>query len=88
MLRIEEGAYPAGGEYGIFYIGKTEIGRAAKLPEGWRLHGKRKVLPTPELAAKAMLDSKLNALRVEEERTRKLLDALRIYCGGSLPSAR
>lgn len=85
-LRIEEAQYPAGGTYGVFFIGSHQIGRADKMPDGWRVYRKRKTMPTPELAAKTMLDDKLNELRVEEDRTRKLLDGLRIYCGGRLPS--
>ena len=86
-LRIEEQQYPAGGTYGIFFIGAHEIGRADKLPDGWRVFRKRKTMPTPELAAKVMLDDKLNALRVEEDRVRKLQESLRLYCGGRLPSS-
>lgn len=85
-LRIEEKALPNGDPYGEFYVGKQLIGRAYKLEDGWRVFQKRKTMPTPEMAAKVMLDDKLNALKKEEELTRKLLDALRLYCGGQLPS--
>lgn len=87
-LRIEEHQYPVGSTYGVFFIGRDEIGRADKMPDGWKVFNKRKTIPTPELAAKTMLDGKLNALRVEEEQTRKLLDRLRLYCGGRLPSTK
>lgn len=86
-LRIEEKQYPAGGIYGVFFIGTHEIGRADKMPDGWVVFRKRKTMPTPELAAKVMLDDKLNALRVEEDRVRKLQEGLRLYCGGRLPSS-
>ncbi|OJW46184.1 MAG: hypothetical protein BGO63_03700 [Candidatus Accumulibacter sp. 66-26] len=84
-LRIEEKQYPAGGRYGEFFIGKHLIGRATKQPEGWQVHGKRKTMPTPEMAAKVMLDDKLNTIRKEEDLTRKLMEGLRMYCGGRLP---
>lgn len=84
-LRIEEQQYPGGGTYGEFYIGRHLIGRADKLPDGWRVRGKRKTMPTSEMAAKVMLDDKRNALRKEEDLMRKLMEGLRIYCGGSLP---
>ena len=86
-LRIEEKQYPAGGTFGEFYIGKHLIGRADKLPDGWRVFNKRKTMPSSEMAAKVMLDDKLNAIRREEELTRKLMEGLRLYCGGSLPSS-
>jgi len=84
-LRIEERQHPNGTTYGVFFIGKEEIGRADKVFDGWILQRKRKVQPTAEKAAKAMLDSKLNELRIAEDRTRKLLDDLRVHCGGQLP---
>lgn len=87
-FRIEEGVYPSGDTYGVFFIGRDEIGRADKMPNGWRVQHKRKTMPTPELAAKTMLDGKLNALRVEEDKTRKALETLRVHCGGKLPSTK
>mgnify|MGYP001312269026 CR=1 FL=1 len=86
-LHIEEHQYPSGGTYGVFFIGTSEIGRADKMPDGWKVFRKRKTMPTPELAAKVMLEDKLNALRVEEDRVTKLLEGLRLYCGGRLPSS-
>lgn len=87
MLRIEENQYPSGATYGVFFLGQEEIGRADKLPDGWKPQGKKKVLPEVH-AAKAMLDSLLAKADRDRARATKLLDALRIYNGGSLPPSR
>jgi hypothetical protein len=84
MLRIVECEYPDGSTYGVFFIGSHEIGRADRRDGGWRLWRARKVLPE-EQAAKAMLDRAISKAREDEKHARKLLDALRMYCGGSLP---
>lgn len=68
-----------------FFIGKHKIGGAQKTDEGWIVHGLRKPRLTDESAAKTMLDLRINRLNVEIEQTRRLYDALRIYCGGKLP---
>ena len=84
-LRIVECEYPNPEyQYGVFFLGPEEIGRADKIGDGWRLLQKKKVLPA-EMAAKAMLDGEISKARQDEARARKLLEALRMYCGGSLP---
>jgi hypothetical protein len=83
-LRIQECEYPSGAVYGVFFIGRDEIGRADKIDGGWRLFRARKVLPE-EQAAKAMLDRAISKAREDEKLARNLLAALRMYCGGSLP---
>lgn len=85
MLRIVECEYPNPEyKYGIFYLGDHEIGRANKIEGGWVPNGKRKALPE-EMAAKAMIDSAISKARRDEAHARKMLDALRMYCGGRLP---
>ena len=85
MLRIVECEYPNKDyKYGVFYLGDHEIGRAAKADGGWIPHGKRKALPD-EMAAKAMIDSAISKARRDEANARKMLEALRMYCGGKLP---
>ena len=83
-LRIQECEYPSGATYGVFFMGQHEIGRADKIDGGWRLFRARKVLPE-EQAAKAMLDRAISKAREDEKHARKMLDALRMYCGGALP---
>ena len=83
-LRIQECEYPSGATYGVFFMGQHEIGRADKLDGGWRLFRARKVLPE-EQAAKAMLDRAISKAREDEKQARKMLEALRMYCGGALP---
>ena len=83
-LRIQECDYPSGATYGVFFMGQYEIGRADKIDDGWRLWRARKVLPG-EQAAKAMLDRAISKAHEDEKRARKMLDALRMYCGGALP---
>lgn len=85
MLRIVECDYPNPAyKYGVFYLGGHEIGRAIKVDGGWIPNGKRKVL-CDEMAAKAMIDSAISAAKREEAHARKMLEALRMYCGGKLP---
>lgn len=84
-LRIEECEYPNGDTYGVFFLGRHEIGRADKKPDGWVPFRKRKVL-SAEMAAKAMIDSMLNAAKADEQHAKKMLEALCMYCGGRLPS--
>lgn len=79
-LRIVEGEYPAGEFFGVFYLGSTEIGRADKVGEGWRLPRSRKVLPEVQ-AAKAMIDRMLCKARDDEAAARKLLGQLRTHYG-------
>ena len=83
-LRIQECKYLSGAVYGVFFMGQHEIGRADKVGDGWRLFRARKVLPE-EQAAKAMLDRAISKAREDEAHARKMLAALRTYCGGSLP---
>jgi hypothetical protein len=83
-LRIQEYEYPNGATYGVFFMGRHEIGRADKMDGGWRLRRARKVL-AEEQAAKAMLDRAIIKARDDEKQARKMLDALRLYCGGTLP---
>lgn len=84
-LRISECKYPSGDIYGVFFMGQHEIGRADKIGGFWRLRGARKVL-TEEGAAKAMIDRAITKAREDERNARKMLEALRLFCGGSLPS--
>ena len=84
-LTITECDYPNPAmKYGAFKIGAKLIGTADKVEGGWKLPHGRKVL-TAEMAAKAMLDRKISAARKDETEARKLLEALRMYCGGRLP---
>lgn len=83
-LRIQECEYPSGATYGVFFMGQHEIGRADKIDGGWRPWRTRKVLPE-EQAAKAMLDRAISKAREDEKQARKMLGALRLYCGGALP---
>jgi hypothetical protein len=83
-LRIQECEYPSGAIYGVFFMGQHEIGRAERIGGGWRLFRARKVLPE-EQAAKAMLDRAISTARDDEVRARKMLEALRMYCGGAIP---
>lgn len=85
MLRLEEDIYPSGEIYAKFYIGSNLIGTAKKMPDGWLPFNKRKVL-NAELAAKTMIDSMANKAKKDAMHAAKLLDALRLYCGGRLPS--
>ena len=85
MLNITKCEYPNGSMYGVFFIGRNEIGRADKTDEGWRVFGKRKTL-SEEMAAKAMIDGAISKARLDEDHARKMLDALRLYCGGRLPA--
>lgn len=83
-LKIQQCEYPSGAIYGVFFIGRDEIGRADKVDGGWRLFGARKVLPE-EQAAKAMIDRMISKARADETMARKMLAALRMYCGGAIP---
>lgn len=83
-LRIREGVYPNGQPYGVFYLGRHEIGRAQKVVDGWIPTGKRKVLSEVH-AAKAMIDSKINRAKLDEAFAKSLLNDLRLHCGGSIP---
>jgi len=83
-LRITECEYPSGSTYGVFFMGRDEIGRADKIGDGGRLFRARKVL-NEEQAAKAMIDRMLCKARNDEAKARKLLNGLRMYCGGRLP---
>ena len=84
-LRIEENEYPSGGSYGVFFIGADEIGRADKMPDGWRIFHKRKIMKTAEAAARVMIDDALHRVRAEQARIEKRKEALAMYCGGALP---
>ena len=84
-LRIEECEYPSGAVYGVFFIGRHEIGRADKKPDGWVPFRKRKTL-TAEMAAKAMIDTMANKAKEDAAHAKKMLEGLRMYCGGRLPS--
>ncbi len=82
MLTIDECQYPNGATYGVFYIGKHEIGAADKIDDGWRPFGKRKALSS-ERAAKVMIDKSISRARKDEAHAREMLEALRLHCGGS-----
>jgi len=75
-LRIDEQTYPAGGTYGVFFLDEQEIGRADKVPEGWRPFRKVRTQPTAALAAKVMLATTLQKLKAEEKRIRQLQERL------------
>ncbi|MHB1641442.1 MAG: hypothetical protein ACYCS8_02125 [Acidithiobacillus sp.] len=88
MLRIVEFQYPDPKyRYGVFYLGDNEIGRADKADGGWIPRGKRKALPDVA-AAKVMIESAILKARRDEARAMKMLDALRIYCSGTLPAGQ
>ena len=88
MLRIVECEYPNPKyRYGMFYLDDNEIGRADKADGGWIPRGKRKVLPD-EAAAQVMIESIISKARRDEAHATKMLDALRIHCGGTLPVGR
>lgn len=84
-LRIEECEFPNGAVYGVFFIGRHEIGKATKNPDSWIPFQKRKVL-TAEMAAKAMIDTMSNRAKKDADHAKKMLEGLRMYCGGRLPS--
>lgn len=84
-LRIEEFESQSGAMYGVFFIGRHEIGRADKKPDGWVPFRKRKTL-TAEMAAKAMIDTMANKAKKDAAHAKKMLEGLRMYCGGRLPS--
>ncbi len=83
-LRIEECEYPSGAVYGVFFIGRHEIGRADKKSDGWVPFRKRKTL-SAEMAAKAMIDTMANKAKEDAAHAKKMLEGLRMYCGGRLP---
>lgn len=84
-LRIEECEYPSGAVYGVFFIGRHEIGRADKKSDGWVPFRKRKTM-SAEMAAKAMIDTMANKAKEDAAHAKKMLEGLRVYCGGRLPS--
>lgn len=84
-LRIEDRESPSGAVYGVFFIGRHEIGSAYKKPGGWVPFHKKKTL-TEEMAAKAMIDTMVNKAKEDAAHARKMLEGLRMYCGGRLPS--
>ena len=86
-LRIVESEYPSGATYGTFYLGRHEIGRADKLPEGWKPFGKRKVLPEIH-AAKAMIDALISKADRDRKFALELLHDLRLHNGGTLPPSK
>lgn len=79
-LRIQECEYPNGKTYGVFFIGRHEIGRADKVEGGWIVWRARKVLPE-EQAAKAMIDRLISKAREDEKHARAMLAELGKYCG-------
>lgn len=83
-LRIVECKHPSGEEYGVFFLGIHEIGRAYKTDAGWVPFCKRKPL-TSEMAAKSMIDTKMRRAKADLAHAEKMMDALRMYCGGELP---
>ena len=82
-LRVVEGEYPNGSIFGTFYLGRHEIGRAAKTPAGWIPNGKRKAL-SEVMAAKAMIDTMFSKAENDRKHARRLLNDLRLHNGGSL----
>lgn len=88
MLSIVECEYPDPKyRYGAFHLGDNEIGRADKADGGWIPRGKRKALPDV-VAAKVMIESAILKARRDEARAIKMLDALRLYSNGTLPTGR
>ena len=83
-LRIVECEYPSGNQYGVFFLGDHEIGRADLTSDGWLPYGKRKPL-TAEMAAKSMIDTMMRHAKDDLAHAEKMLDALRLFCGGKLP---
>lgn len=85
-LRIVELEFPSGNVYGVFFLGDHEIGRAYKHPGGWVRFCTRKPL-TAEMAAKSMIKTMMRKAMADLAHAEKMMDALRLYCGGKLPNA-
>lgn len=72
-------------QYGEFKLGSHSIGRAEKVEGGWRLAGKRRVL-NDEAAAEALITRQVEKASAELAQAQRMLEALKLYCGGRLPS--
>ncbi len=73
-------------QYGEFKLGPHSIGRAEKVEGGWRLSNKRRVL-SDEAAAEALIARQVEKASAELAQAQNMLEALKLYCGGRLPSA-
>jgi hypothetical protein len=69
------------GKWVQIFHGSSLLGIAEALPEGFKVMGKRKVMPTIVLAAKQMIDSKINEARADEGKAQSMLNDLRRVAG-------
>lgn len=77
QLKIEFRTYPNGESYGVFYLGRHEIGKADQKENGWLLRGSRKVSPCEISAAKAMIDRMIRKARNDAAHARNMMEELR-----------
>lgn len=75
-LTIIEKKYPNGSAYLEFTLADTIIGSATMVDGGYLVQGKRKPVPTSELAARDMITDRIRAARKSLEKWEKLLGAL------------
>lgn len=80
-FRVIEAPFPGRGKWIEIFHGGTSIGCAEVLPDGYKVVGKRKVMPTIVLAAKQMIDGNINAARAAEQKAASMLNDLRRVAG-------